>query len=98
MLLNKLSDFHTTVVTLRHLEMNVLTPKKSGELISKLAKNVFILPDGIKNLAHEVSSENSFILTVQFQFRCYKGSKFKICKIVSLRILSIAETSGLQSL
>ncbi|KDR22309.1 hypothetical protein L798_01179 [Zootermopsis nevadensis] len=35
--------------------MNVLTPKKSGELISKLAKNVFILPDGIKNLAHEVA-------------------------------------------
>jgi hypothetical protein len=39
--------------------MSVLTPKKSGELISKLAKNVFILPDGIKKLANEVSSERN---------------------------------------
>jgi hypothetical protein len=36
--------------------MRVLTPKNSGELISKLAKNVFILPEGIKKLAYEVSS------------------------------------------
>lgn len=47
---------HTTVITLRHLEMNILTPKQSGEFISKFAKNVFILPDGIKKLANEVSS------------------------------------------
>jgi hypothetical protein len=37
--------------------MSALTPKKSGEFISKFAKNVLILPDGIKKLAHEVSSE-----------------------------------------
>jgi hypothetical protein len=36
--------------------MSILTPKKSGEFISKFAKNVFILPDGIKKLANEVSS------------------------------------------
>jgi hypothetical protein len=35
--------------------MNVVTPKISGEFISKLAKNVFILPDGINKLAYEVS-------------------------------------------
>jgi hypothetical protein len=46
---------HTTVITLRQLEMNILTPKQSGEFISKFAKNVFILPDGIKKLANEVS-------------------------------------------
>jgi hypothetical protein len=47
---------HTTLITLRHLEMSILTPKKSGEFISKFAKNVFILPEGIKKLANEVSS------------------------------------------
>jgi len=36
--------------------MRVLTPKQSGELISKFAKNVLILPEGIKKLAYEVSS------------------------------------------
>jgi hypothetical protein len=36
--------------------MSILTPKKAGELVSKLAKNVQILPDGIKKLAYEVSS------------------------------------------
>jgi len=36
--------------------MRVLTPNKSGELISKFAKHVFILPEGIKKLAYEVSS------------------------------------------
>ena len=35
--------------------MAVLTPKASGELITKLAKNVFIVPDGINKLAQEVS-------------------------------------------
>lgn len=55
MLQKQVSAVDTTVVTLRHLAMNVLTPKKSGEFISKLAENVFILPDGIKKLAHEVS-------------------------------------------
>jgi hypothetical protein len=33
----------------------VLTPKKSGELISKFAKNVLILSEGIKKLAYEVA-------------------------------------------
>jgi hypothetical protein len=36
--------------------MSVLIPKKAGELVSKLAKNVLILPDGLKKLAYEVSS------------------------------------------
>jgi len=39
--------------------MSVLTPKKSGELISKFAKNVLILSEGIKKLAYEVSSERN---------------------------------------
>jgi hypothetical protein len=47
---------HTIVTTLIQLEMSILTPKKSGEFISKFAKNVFILPDGIKKLANEVGS------------------------------------------
>lgn len=38
------------------ITMSVLTPKKSGEFISKFAKSVLILPDGIKKLAYEVSS------------------------------------------
>jgi hypothetical protein len=38
------------------LKMSVLTPKKCGEFISEVAKNVFIIPDGVKKLAHEVSS------------------------------------------
>jgi hypothetical protein len=38
------------------ITMSILTPKKAGELVSKLAKNVLILPDGIKKLAYEVRS------------------------------------------
>ena len=41
------------------ITMSVLTPKKSGELISKFAKNVLILSEGIKKLAYEVSSERN---------------------------------------
>ncbi|XP_023727755.1 queuosine salvage protein isoform X2 [Cryptotermes secundus] len=52
---NQVLGLHTTLSTLRHLEMNILTPKQSGEFISKFAKNVFILPDGIKKLANEVA-------------------------------------------
>jgi hypothetical protein len=51
------SGLGTAVVIINTLIMSVLTPKKSGEFISKFAKNVLILPDGIKKLAHEVSSE-----------------------------------------
>ncbi|KAJ4439681.1 hypothetical protein ANN_07809 [Periplaneta americana] len=52
-----IQQFDFSKVFFSRSNMSVLSPKKSGEFITKNAKNVFIEESGIKKLAHEIAEE-----------------------------------------